>query len=128
MCENAYSRLVQDPEEQNSELIDLNHAPSFKNLPPAYLVIAQYDVLRDEGEYFAARLFKNNVPVSFLFTVFHAWSEMACYTSAAAFFLAAQCENGMHLGSTVGSKLGSSAKLEYAQRCKSQLSARKAED
>ena len=64
MCEKAYERLVQHPDEQRSELIDLNHAPTFKKLPPAYVVTAQYDVLRDEGEYFAARLFKNNVPVS----------------------------------------------------------------
>ena len=53
-------------DEQKSELIDLNHAPTFKKLPPAYVVTAQYDVLRDEGEYFAARLFKNNIPVGFL--------------------------------------------------------------
>ena len=64
MCANAYERLVQDPEDQRSELIDVNHAPTFKKLPPAFVVIAEYDVLRDEGEYFAARLFKNNVPVS----------------------------------------------------------------
>ena len=64
MCENAFDRLVQHPDEQTSELIDLNHAPSFKNLPPAYVVTAEYDVLRDEGEYFAARLRENNVLVS----------------------------------------------------------------
>ena len=66
MCETAYERLVQHPEEQKSELLDVNHAPTFKNLPPAYVVIAQYDILRDEGEYFAARLSKNSVPVSAL--------------------------------------------------------------
>ena len=63
MCETAYDRLVATPEEQQSELIDLNHAPSVKNLPPAYMVTADYDPLRDEGEYYAARLFKNDVPV-----------------------------------------------------------------
>ena len=63
MCETAFERLVQHPDEQKSELIDLNHAPSLKNLPPAYVVTAEYDVLRDEGEYFAARLLKSNVLV-----------------------------------------------------------------
>ncbi|KAL0019887.1 hypothetical protein WJX77_000906 [Trebouxia sp. C0004] len=62
MCETAYERLVATLEEQRSELIDLNHAPSVKNLPPAYVVTAEYDPLRDEAEYYAARLFKNNVP------------------------------------------------------------------
>lgn len=66
MCEVSYERLVQHPDEQKSELIDVNHAPTFKNLPPAYVVVAEYDILRDEGEYFAARLSKNNVPVSAL--------------------------------------------------------------
>lgn len=66
MCEVSYERLVQHPDEQKSELIDVNHAPTFKNLPPAYVVIAEYDILRDEGEYFAARLSKNNVLVSAL--------------------------------------------------------------
>lgn len=66
MCETAYNLLVQNPEDQKSELVDLNHAPSVKNLPPAYIVTAEYDPLRDEGEYYAARLFKNNVPVSLL--------------------------------------------------------------
>ena len=64
LCEKAYERLVQHPDEQKSELIDLNHAPTFKKLPAAFVVTAEYDVLRDEGEYFAARLYKNNVPVS----------------------------------------------------------------
>lgn len=66
LCEEAYENLVKHPVDQKSELIDLNHAPTFKKLPPAYVVTAEYDVLRDEGEYFAARLFKNNVPVGVL--------------------------------------------------------------
>ena len=76
MCETAYEWLVQHPEEQKSELIDVNHAPTFKNLPPAYVVIAEYDILRDEGEYFAARLSKNNVPVSALLSYF---CSFPCY-------------------------------------------------
>lgn len=66
MCETAFDRLVQHPGDQKSELIDLNHAPSLQNLPPACVVTAEYDVLRDEGEYFAARLLENNVSVSAL--------------------------------------------------------------
>lgn len=58
----AYEQLVKDPEEQKSKLLDLNHAPSVKNLPPAYIATAEYDPLRDEAEAYAARLFKNNVP------------------------------------------------------------------
>jgi len=76
MCETAYERLVATPEEQKSELIDLNHAPSLKNLPPAYVVTAEYDPLRDEGEYYAARLFKNNVPVSCITAPWIATSEV----------------------------------------------------
>ena len=77
LCEKAYERLVQHPDEQKSELIDLNHAPTSKKLPPAYVVTAQYDVLRDEGEYFAARLFKNNVPVGvYIFYTFGAWCPL----------------------------------------------------
>lgn len=59
----AYEQLVKNPEEQKSKLLDLNHAPSVKNLPPAYIATAEYDPLRDEAEAYAARLFKNNVPV-----------------------------------------------------------------
>ena len=81
MCENAYERLVQHPDEQKSELIDVNHAPTFKKLPPAYVITAEYDVLRDEGEYFAARLFKNNVPVSAFCFFFFLLMSKVCLIS-----------------------------------------------
>lgn len=76
VCETAYERLVATPEEQKSELIDLNHAPSVKGLPPAHVVTAEYDPLRDEAEYYAARLFKNNVPVSCITAPWIATSEV----------------------------------------------------
>ncbi len=91
MCETAYERLVATPEEQQSELIDLNHAPSVKNLPPAYVVTAEYDPLRDEGEYYAARLFKNNVPVSCMTAPWIATSEVLSLAESPAIMIILVC-------------------------------------
>lgn len=70
MMEVAYDRLVEQPEDQKDELLDLNHAPNMTNLAPAYVVTAEFDPLRDEGEMYASRLSRNGVPVcSMCFTM-----------------------------------------------------------
>jgi acetyl esterase len=38
-------------------------APNLQNLPPAYIAVAGFDPLRDEGEAYAARLLEAGTPV-----------------------------------------------------------------
>lgn len=64
MLEVTWDRLLEKPQDQRSSLADLNHAPNMMNLPPAYIVIAEFDPLQDEGAYYASRLSDHAVPVS----------------------------------------------------------------
>lgn len=64
MLEVAYDRLIARPEDQKHELLDLIHAPSMTGLPPAFIVTAEFDPLRDEGEQYASRLSSSGVQVS----------------------------------------------------------------
>ena len=97
MCETVYKRLLQDPEDQQSELVDLNHAPSVKHLPPAYIVTAEYDPLRDEAEYYAARLFKNGVTVSLTQCLLQGHSILHCLPSHLSACLMSACLCVCHL-------------------------------
>ncbi len=78
MLEVTWHRLLEKPEDQRSSflsgmnpmissrssLADLNHAPNMTSLPPAYIVVAEFDPLQDEGAYYASRLSDHAVPVS----------------------------------------------------------------
>lgn len=62
MLEVTWDRLLEKPQDQRSSLAHL--APNMMNLPPAYIVIAEFDLLQDEGAYYASRLSDHAVPVS----------------------------------------------------------------
>jgi acetyl esterase len=62
-----WDHYLNDPNEATNPLAAPLNAPDLSHLPPAFLVTAQYDVLRDEGQAYATRLTEAGVPVTHLY-------------------------------------------------------------
>jgi acetyl esterase len=62
-----WDQYLNDRSEATNPLAAPLLAPDLKNLPPAFIVTAEYDVLRDEGDAYARRLGEAQVPVTHLY-------------------------------------------------------------
>lgn len=51
-----WNQYIDDASQQRHPLASLPHNPSLSGLPPAHILTAEYDVLRDEGEKYAEML------------------------------------------------------------------------
>lgn len=59
-----WDQYLPDPSLAGRADVSPARAPDLSGLPPTYVAIAEYDVLRDEGELFARRLGEAGVPVT----------------------------------------------------------------
>jgi acetyl esterase len=57
------AQYLNSDEEQDNPLASPLRSPNFSGLPPALIITAEYDILRDEGELYAQRLQEAHVPV-----------------------------------------------------------------
>ena len=51
-----WNHYLNDPADADEPLASVSNADSLKGLPPAFVLTAEYDVLRDEGEKYARQL------------------------------------------------------------------------
>ncbi len=58
-----YNWYLSSPAERELPYVSPLRAENLRNLPPALIVTAQYDIARDDGEAYAARLHEAGVPV-----------------------------------------------------------------
>jgi acetyl esterase len=61
-----WDHYLNDRSEATNPLVAPLLAPDLSNLPPAFIVTAEYDILRDEGDAYAKRLAEAGVPVTHL--------------------------------------------------------------